>query len=226
MARVWVYNWNHVRGGDNAAWGHSSIQVEAGPYISWWPEAEGRQYTVDRTKSPKLASFLSMVIGTDNVYKVKHRCHTTYLQDVQAERRQADSVCLFANEVLNTTAIERWWRGYAYERASYHSIKKNCSTTVIRALRAGGSDKYLTVKKVGTSANILPTVDFFSKRKGWEPTDIMAYLRLLNRALGDIKVNLNGQPDTTPPPRNEAVQGTGVNMCEAHGYPLLSCPEC
>ncbi|MGG5809074.1 hypothetical protein [Falsiroseomonas sp. CW058] len=226
MGKVWVYNWNHVRGGEGAAWGHSAIQVEGGAYISWWPESENRQYMVDKSKNPKLAAFLGKVIGTTNIYKVRHRCHTSYLQDVQAEGRQADMVCEIANGVLNTDAIGRWWTGYAVEKASYHSIKKNCSTTVIRALRAGGSDSHLTVKNLGTKAQFLPTVDFFSKRTGWEPTDIVAYLRLLNRALGDAKVNLNGAPATTPPPRNLPVQGSGVAMCEEHGFPLMTCPNC
>lgn len=225
MGRVWVYNWDHVRGGEGAAWGHSSVQIEAGAYISWWPEAEGRQYMVDKSKNPKLAGFLGKVLGTTNIYKVKHRCNLTYLQDVQAEGRQADMVCEIANGVLDTAAMEKWWKGYAYETASYHSIKKNCSTTVIRALRAGGSDKHLSIKNLGTRFKG-PTIDFFSKQTGWEPTDIVAYLKLLNKALGDAKVNLNGAPQNVPPPRNLPVQGSGVQMCQEHGYPLLTCPNC
>jgi hypothetical protein len=226
MAKVLVYNWDHVRGGDGAAWGHSSLQVEGGPYISWWPSYDDRrEYLANRDTSPKMAAFLRKVIGTDNIYKVKHRCNGDYQADVRDEHRGADMVCEIANGVLDTTAIAKWWRGYAYERASYHSLKKNCSTTVIRALRAGGSDKHLSIKNLGSKAK-LPTIDFFSKQTGWEPTDIIAYLKLLNKALGDAKVNLNAQPLNVAPPRNEPVQGSGVRMCEAHGFPLLTCPNC
>jgi hypothetical protein len=225
MAKVWVYSWDHVRGGEGAAWGHSSIQVEAGPYISWWPSHDDeRHYMVDNKKSPFLAKMLGKMIGTTNIYKVKHRCNTTYQADVRDEHRGADVVVEIADGVLNTRAIELWWQGYAYESASYHSIKKNCSTTVIRALRAGGSDKHVSVKKLGTKGK-LPSVDFFSKQTGWEPTDVLAYLRLMNRSLGDAKVNMNGSVNT-PPQRNLPVEGSGVQMCEAHGQPLLTCSDC
>ncbi|WP_426956461.1 hypothetical protein [Muricoccus radiodurans] len=225
MAKVWVYSWNHVRGGTGAAWGHSSLQVESGPYISWWPSADGeRDYLVDRNKHPTMAKMLGKLIGTTNIYKVKHRCNPTLQADNHAEGRPPDDVVEIANGVLNTGAIETWWRGYAYETASYHSLKKNCSTTVIRALRAGGSDKHVSVKKLGTKGK-LGSIDFFSKQTGWEPTDIMAYLRLMNRSLGDAKVNMRGTASTTPPPRNEPVEG-GVQMCMEHGQPLLSCTDC
>lgn len=223
MAKVWVYNWNHVRGGQGAAWGHSALQVEAGPYISWWPSRDDeRHYAVDRDKSPFMARLMGRMIGTTNIYKVKHRCNPSYQHDINDEGRPADVVVEIAADVLNTTAIERWWRGYAYEAASYHSIKKNCSTTVIRGLRAGGLDNHVSVTKLGLKGK-LPSIDFFSKQTGWEPTDVMAYLRLMNRSLGDAKVNLNAN---NVAPRNLPVEGTGVMMCEAHGQPMMTCSDC
>jgi len=217
MAKVWVYCWDHVRGGVGASWGHSSLQIEGGAYISWWPsEDEPRNYMVDSRKNPTLARLMRQFIGTTNVYKVKHRCNPTLQADIHDEGRAPDDVIEFASDVLNTHRMSLWWQGYAYETASYHSIKKNCSTTVIRALRAGGSDNLLGRK----------TIDFFSKQTGWEPTDILAYVRLLNRSQGDAKVNLQGRSATTPPRRNSMVEGTGVAMCEAHGQPLFTCGAC
>jgi hypothetical protein len=214
MAKVWVYCWDHQRGGEGAHWGHSSLQVEGGSYISWWPQAANRDYMVDKDKNPTLAKILGKFIGTTNIYKVTHRCNANYQQDITAEGRPADFIAEIADGVLASQAIQRWWTGYAYEAASYHSIKKNCSTTVIRALRAGGSDA--ACGKVGAW-------DFFDKRRGWEPPDIISYLRRMKREQGD-RVNLNGtamqSASTVVTP-----QGT-MRMCEVHGEPLLECTQC
>lgn len=216
MAKVTVYCWNHVRGGQGASWGHSSLQIEGGPYISWWPSDEDRSYTVDKKKNPMLAKLMRKFIGTSCVYKVKHTCNTSLIEDIRAEGERPDQSAEIADGVLDTNKMSLWWTGYQYESASYHVIKKNCSTAVIRALRAGGSDKLLGRK----------TIDFFSKQTGWEPTDIWAYLRLLNRSQGDEKVNLEGSTSVVLPRRNVMVEGTGVAMCEAHGQPLMTCGAC
>lgn len=214
MAKVWVYCWDHKRGGENASWGHSSLQIEAGPYISWWPQTEGRQYVVDNKKHKYMAKFVKWAVGTDNLYKVKHRQAASYVEDVQAEKRQAEFIAEIADGVLNTKAIEKWWKGYAYEAASYNTIKKNCSTTVIRALRAGGSD---------AACGKLGSVDFFDKRRGWEPNDIMSYMRTMQRKQGD-KVKLDAKAMEFA---NTGVRGSGeIELCESHGQPLLTCSEC
>ncbi|MGK7865999.1 hypothetical protein [Falsiroseomonas sp. E2-1-a20] len=217
MASVWVYNWNHSRGGTGVAWGHSSLWIEGGAYVSWWPEQDGRQYMVDQDTHPRMAAFLGKVIGTTNVYKVKHRCNPSYQHDVIDEGRGADLVVRIADGVLDTKAMQLWWAGYAYESASYHVIKKNCSTTVIRALRAGGSDQHTS----GFQAT-----DFLSKRKGWEPTDIVAYLRDMNRKLGDKKVDLSPSMNTLPKNNKPLANNGGVAMCEYHNQPLLTCSMC
>jgi hypothetical protein len=220
MAKVWVYNWNHVRSGEGAQWGHSSFQVEGGVYISWWPQSEDRKYMADKTKSPFLAKIVSGIYGTSNVYKVQHRCNPSYQADVNAEKgKSADTVVEIADGVLDTKAITRWWRGYEYEKASYHVIKKNCSTTVIRALRAGGSDKHISITKLGLKGRG-PRLDFLSKHSGWEPTDVVTYLKLMNKSLGDQKVNMQGVPVRVMP-----VEGSGVEFCE-HGVPMMTCVDC
>ncbi len=103
-------------------------------------------------------------------------------EDIVNEGRRPDEQYLIADGVLNTEKIIEWWKGYNYDTASYHVIKKNCSTTVIRALRAGGSDKHLRFGQL--------SFDCLSKHTGWEPTDITAYLRELNRRLGNEKVRM------------------------------------
>ncbi|MGG5889387.1 hypothetical protein ACLF3G_19805 [Falsiroseomonas sp. HC035] len=173
---------------------------------------------MDQDTHPRMAAFLGRVIGTTNVYKVKHRCNPSYQHDVSDEGgRGADMIVRIAAGVLDTEAMQRWWAGYAYESASYHVIKKNCSTTVIRALRAGGSDQHTR----GFQAT-----DFLSKRKGWEPTDIVAYLRDMNRKLGDKKVNLDASMNTLPKNNRPLPDNGGVAMCESHNQPLLTCSMC
>ncbi len=208
MAVTWVYIWSHSR---STSWGHSSLQVEGGPYISWWPSLdEDRVYTIDVKKHPTLGSIMKSLIGTTNVYKVKHRCQESFIADVMAEGRQPQYKVRLADGVLDTDAIQKWWKGYNYEKASYHSIKKNCSTTVIRALRAGGSDRHVPI---GHKNNP------FSKYTGWEPTDIVSYLRTMERTIGKDKVDFDGQP-------SNSVEQLGEGMCRLHNQPLLTCTDC
>lgn len=216
MAKVWVYVWDHDR---STSWGHTSLQVDGGAYVSWWPSDAERTYTVDRKAHPRLAGFMKKVVGTSCVYKVQHRCNTSYRADAQNEGREAMAVVEIADGVLDTNAIQMWWTGYNYAKASYHVLKKNCSTTVIRALRAGGGDAHAGIN----------APDFLSKRKGWEPTDVLSYLRRMERSLGGEKVNLNGsRAHITPPPRINIEQQRPqvVIMCEEHNQPFFDCTVC
>src|SRR5262245_58874639 len=126
---VEVYIWSHNR---HDSWGHSALQVRPGPYISWWPthDDEERHYTIDRRKHPGLAKIMGKLIGTTNVYKVKHRCAMSLLEDINMEERNPQIKVEIADGVLDEEPIERWWQRYNYEAASFHTIKKNCSTTV------------------------------------------------------------------------------------------------
>src|SRR5258707_973102 len=120
---VTVYIWSHDR---TEGWGHSSVMVCPGPYISWWPsDSEDREYTVGQGN---IAA--RMIVGTTNIYKVKHRTNNSLAEDIRDEGRQPQYIAEFHSGVLSEDAIDRWWQGYNYANASYHSIKKNCSTTV------------------------------------------------------------------------------------------------
>src|SRR5262249_34951743 len=111
------------------------------------------------------------------------RCAMSLLEDINMEERNPQIKVEIADGVLDEEAIERWWQRYNYEAASFHTIKKNCSTTVIRALRAGGSDRYA-----------LLAADWLSKRTGWEPTDVVDYLRRMARSVGAGHMTITRNP--------------------------------
>lgn len=205
---VRVYIWEHSRAD---SWGHSSLWVvDGGPYVSWWPQSEGRVYTIDKSRHSILAAMMKGIIGTTNVYKVRHATSGTYLEDKSKEGRDARWTFEIDDGVLNEDAIRRWWHGYNYETASYHTIKKNCTTTVIRGLRAGGSDQYVSYGQKGGP---------LSKYKGWEPTDLLSYMNsMVKGAKGRVEL-LGEAPEILP-------EDLGEGICPLHGFPLMTCPNC
>jgi hypothetical protein len=139
---VRVYIWEHDR---TSSWGHVSLEVMGtSTYISWWPDfSEKPKHHVGKNNV-----FAKLFVGTTNLYKVKHTTNTSLQQDVNDEKKKPQYVAEFKDKVLNEKAIQLWWSGYAVQNASFDSLKKNCSTTVIRALRAGGSDDLLGINLV------------------------------------------------------------------------------
>ncbi len=219
---VKIFVWKHNRQG---RWGHTSLKIDEANYVSWWPQKEGRNYWVNSKKHPKWAGLLKKLAGTDNIYKVKHDTSASYAVDVQKERGHATTTVTIADGVLNKQKMTAWWHLYNKESASYHTIKKNCSVTVIRALRAGGSDQYVpqTLRDSNTS-----------KYDGWEPPHILNYLREMQRTLAPKKVGTLApkKVEFSDDEQLEEIQsvsevtGGGVEMCTAHGFPLLECPHC
>jgi hypothetical protein len=223
---VKVYIWAHSR---KDRWGHSSVQIGDDCYISWWPSSTSvstRTYWADRTTAPKKAKFIKSIFGTDNIYKTTAVQSVNYWDDRALEGGDADVICTIADNVLNETNIRTWWKAYNHDQASYHSIKKNCSTTVIRALRAGGSDSKVPLTRRDTFG--------LSKYTGWEPTDITTYLRAMAKKVNkenDEKISFNDSEvaETVTKKKSGGEGGgrpTGVAWCEEHDFPLYTCPNC
>jgi hypothetical protein len=213
-----VFVWEHTRSGN---WGHASLSVgdphSTGTYVSWWPDYKNnapRTYMVDKNKDPKLAKILKDVVGTDNIYKTRAKSFS-YLHDRNEDGTPAVKITI-ADNVLDEEKIKIWWADYNGSKHSYHTIKKNCSTTVIRALRAGGSDKYVSVIHRDNFG--------LSKYTGWEPNHIVNYLREMEGNLAKGKITFE---ETNRSVAIEKSNGQGgVEMCEEHGYPLATCPDC
>ena len=163
---VTVFIWNFM--GSNEAWGHASLQVDS-TYVSWWPEAEGRQ--------SKLGSSIP-------IYSVSPIRNRTYDMDYRGENfKHADHKINIKG--LNEEAIKDWWAGFGLVRNGellegpllpWSTLKQNCSTVVAKALEVGGAKEHVGWSK---SWNLI-----------WKPNDVYQYAVELKKVL-DEKNKLN-----------------------------------
>lgn len=109
-------------------YGHAGLRVRNGApsndtYVSWWPEETGfwRSYRI--------------VTG---VPATQHRVVGTDLSDEGA--RDPEHIIQVGR--LDEGAIVAWW-GRWRMNLSYRLVDRNCCTTVVRALEAGGAMQYV-----------------------------------------------------------------------------------
>jgi len=143
-----LYIWK----GYNGDWGHSSLQLDDGTYISWWPQDVNHQYT-----SP----FGDLVPA---LFEADARINQTYDIDRTLEGHKESQIIHLDN--LDEDAIRDWWNRFKGSHR-YNSIGQNCSTTVVNALEAGGSGKHLIM---------------YPKPSIWEPEDVQRYGEALKAA--------------------------------------------
>lgn len=117
-----VYYWK----GYNGDWGHSSIRLNDGTYISWWP--------VDYNHDFPLSSL------TDDYFTADARPDESFTNDVDLEGHYPNEEIHI--DGLDEDAIRRWWDKYKKSHR-FNSAFQNCSTTVFDALSAGGSHDVL-----------------------------------------------------------------------------------
>ena len=123
---VQVFVWDFR--GYTEAWGHSSLQLSNGKYVSWWPtKAYSKLSVVTELKSP-----------------VKADKDRTYKDDVEGEEQDPDTV--YEIPGLDEAAIDAWWVSFKHSH-DYGLMKQNCSTTVKDALKAGGAWTKLTTEQ-------------------------------------------------------------------------------
>ena len=133
--------WNSAKNGGDG-WGHSSLEVggapPAGVYISWWPgDLDGR-----------LPAFAE---------------NNSFEQDLKLEGHPSATFWL---EGLDERAIKLWWMRWRSSSMMYLWEGKNCSSTVAKALQAGGSDRF--AKVVGWNSPIM-----------WTPSSLASYARAI-----------------------------------------------
>ncbi len=159
---VVVYVWTFR--GASVAWGHASLLVQGADeetYISWWPQARGR--------APKISGAPGIL---RNLYSVSAIQGRTYDDDVRDERQLPDHVVRING--LNEVAIKNWWIELINGAdTTWSTLGQNCSTTVARALKAGGGDDKTT--GFGGWWDSWNTV--------WTPNDLLAYALAIQRGI-------------------------------------------
>jgi RHS repeat-associated protein len=163
--------------GSNDAWGHASVQLNNGTYISWWPNT--------RNTSPYKYDMGQPLFSAPPLLE-------EYRQTVGMEGRPPDAIIHI--DGLNEAAIQKWWEEFKNDN-QWDTLWQNCSTTVADALAAGGGDMLASLG----GGNSLP-------RAVWTPKDVQDYANAIQRGsdrLESIQMFF-GQPRTNyhyPSPR-------------------------
>ena len=111
--------------GPSDQFGHASLTLSDGTYVSWWPSVSR-----DRKKHGS------------NIYEAPAESKRKFDDDVRCEGRLPDAVV--SVEGVDQAAIRVWWNGFTQDTSNtWHTLTCNCSTVVVRALVAGGGRQRL-----------------------------------------------------------------------------------
>ncbi|MDF9828243.1 RHS repeat-associated protein [Ereboglobus sp. PH5-10] len=116
-----VYIWDYR--GKKVAYGHASMKLDDGTYISFWPQATGR----DRSKI------------SSRLYTVAEIQNQTYADDVRLkDGRAPDHIINVTN--LDTDNIRNFWITWQDDK-NWSTIRYNCAATIYNCLHAGGKPR-------------------------------------------------------------------------------------
>ena len=137
-----VYVWK-PKGDDS--YGHASMELSDGTYISWWPEYGGK---AEQT--------------TKRAHGFQNR---TLEEDVRDEGRNPDRTFIIPSKVgLEEGEIKKWWAKKKSEE-KWH-IFNNCCDAVKGAIEAGGAQ--VATSWIETPNKIIEYMEDWEKRN-WEP---------------------------------------------------------
>ena len=125
---IWRYR------GKSEAWGHTSMTLEDGTHISWWPS--GTRY--DHKKL------------VPNIYTADPNDPQTFSDDVDMEKQEPD--VQIEIDCLDESEIKDWWLSFKKSN-KWKTLSQNCSTTVADGLKAGGAK--VKGQDIGASCNIV-----------------------------------------------------------------------
>jgi hypothetical protein len=116
-------------------WGHAAILLDDGTYISWWPTS---------AENPDNTQYFNDERG----HWARDARDPSYAADVQkgqeGEGRGPD-VDIYINW-LDEAAIKKWWNEYRKNKR-WDTHNRNCSHTVMDALKAGGAGSMVNSPK-------------------------------------------------------------------------------
>lgn len=119
-----VFVWKFTGSGPNDNWGHASIRLDDGTYISWWPGGQRTPPDSNKYDAPALPP--------------------DYARDRQlegADRGHPEGIdpdIIIHLSGLDENAISQWWNSFKASH-TWSTRSQNCSTTVADALKAGGA---------------------------------------------------------------------------------------
>ena len=141
---VKVYVW---KPNSDDSYGHASMELSDGTYISWWPEYGGK---AQRTK-----------------HKAPGFQNRTLEDDVRDEERDPDRIFIIPSKVgLNEDDIKRWWANVKSKEK--WTIFNNCCDVVKRAIAAGGAE--VTMSWIEMPEKIMEYIEDW-QRRAWEPLE-------------------------------------------------------
>ncbi len=114
-----VYIWMSIGA---KQFGHSSLLLCNGIYISWWPKGK-------KMKCGPLSK-----VGD---------CSSCLAEDVEKETFEPDYTFRISNEVANVDLMTRYWKSWL-TRGHYALLNRNCCSMVYRVLLKGGARRSAT----------------------------------------------------------------------------------
>lgn len=179
---ITVFTWDpHVD-----MYGHASMHIHNGPYISWWPTSTAST-TAGRKISPMFGSY----------------AYVNNMKGDKASEGRPPSWASAPITCLDEQAIEKWWRlfsgcapgqeaGAFKTTATYNVLTTSCSGVVYRALMEGGARKNWLASSIAQNlGNVISPIDIkdlasaLSGELGfWDTTKFMLTDAVLP---GDIK---------------------------------------
>lgn len=147
---AWVNVWLQKGsfGKDDFQWGHASMTLKDGTYISWWPnQAAG---IIDQKRF--VSDIYTAPAFTDRTFEKDKTDEGSRMPDYRVE--------VFS---LDETKIKNWWSSYQASE-NWSSLSQNCSTTVAEALKVGG-------------ANVSWYNAMDAHNAIWAPSDVMDYAK-------------------------------------------------
>ena len=139
-----VYVWK-PKGDDS--YGHASMELSDGTYISWWPEYGGK--------------------GEQTKHKAPGFQNRTLDDDVRDEERNPDRTFIIPSKVgLDEGEIKKWWAKKKGEEK--WNVFNNCCDAVKGAIEAGGAE--VAKSWIETPNKIIEYMEDWQKRN-WDPPE-------------------------------------------------------